>query len=137
MIFLLKILAVLFITFCSFSYGFLKYINLQNEVKDLETALEFFRLLKEEIRYERRPADELLRLLERGKFSVLKENPWVLDFTRNFGKSDSIGEEERCEFFIEKTLEKIKTAKIEFMKKGKVYISLGLFSGLAVSILII
>ncbi len=72
----------------------------------------------------------------KGDFLFAEDRQIIMEFFSCLGEGDIEAEVRRCEMYSGILFERYKSAKKEYLEKSKLYKMLGLFSGLAVAIII-
>ncbi len=150
--FSLKITGAVLIGVCCSLYGFLLSERLKQREKELSLILEGTRKLKTGFVYETKEIKNLLShcyssagfLKFTGEEVNIKQNHLkkedleiISSFFENCGKSVRAEEIKKCEAFESRIIALQKSAKYEFQKNSKVFITFGICVGTAFAVVII
>lgn len=137
----LKLFGSALITLCLTSAGFLKAQKLADRCISLELAQKFIVKTGDKIRSGENEIQEIINGVypkEIKKESLTNEEKSVLEeFIKGAGMGDFITEEKRCNLYLEKITELKEKAVKEKNEKSKLYCTVGLASGLMVSLLLV
>lgn len=144
---IMKISGVSLLSFCFVIIGFLYAERLKKRVKEIQIITECLRKLKNEIFYTGKELECVLPIAfsnaqfvdTGGEYPVIigsvlnrEEKDLFNDFIRNLGTDSRDTECEKCEMYIEKFTDFLKSAEGEYKEKARIFKAFGIsLAGLA------